>query len=102
QGPARHRDHVRDDQRGRRLPGDRPHARDVQGQARGPGVTAVAWYQDSALIAVLYIVAFSLFIYGLSGLTGPRTAVRGNMIAAVGMAVAVVATFLSPRIGTWG
>ena len=26
---------------------------------------------------VLYIVAFSLFIYGLAGLTGPRTAVRG-------------------------
>jgi len=28
-------------------------------------------------------VAFGLFIYGLSGLTGPRTAVRGNAIAAV-------------------
>jgi NAD/NADP transhydrogenase beta subunit len=39
-------------------------------------VTAVAWYQDSDFIAVLYIVAFSLFIYGLSGLTarGPRCA----------------------------
>ena len=49
-------------------------------------MTAVAWYQDSDFIAVLYIVAFSLFIYGLSGLTGPRTAVRGNLIAAVGMA----------------
>ena len=33
--------------------------------------------QDSAFIHVLYIVAFGLFIYGLSGLTGPRTAVRG-------------------------
>src|SRR5579875_2215700 len=33
-------------------------------------------------------------IYGMSGLTGPRTAVRGNQIAAVGMAVAVVATLL--------
>src|SRR4029453_7149804 len=102
QGPARHRDHVRDHQRRRRLPGDRPHARDVQGEARGPGVTAVAWYQDREFIAVLYIVAFSLFIYGLSGLTGPRTAVRGNMIAAVGMAIAVVATFLFPGMGNWG
>ena len=37
------------------------------------------------LIAVLYIVAFALFIYGLTGLTGPRTAARGNLIAAVGM-----------------
>ena len=26
----------------------------------------------------LYIVAFALFIYGMSGLTGPRTAVRGS------------------------
>ena len=31
-----------------------------------------------ALVALLYIVAFALFIYGLMGLTGPKTAVRGN------------------------
>jgi NAD(P) transhydrogenase subunit beta len=43
---------------------------------------------------VLYIISFGLFIYGLSGLTGPKTAVRGNRIAAVGMAVAVIATLL--------
>jgi NAD(P) transhydrogenase subunit beta len=43
---------------------------------------------------VLYIIAFGLFIYGLSGLTGPKTAVRGNRIAAVGMALAVIATLL--------
>jgi NAD(P) transhydrogenase subunit beta len=42
----------------------------------------------------LYIVAFALLILGLMGLTGPRTAVRGNMIAAVGMAIAFVATLL--------
>ncbi|WCB93612.1 NAD(P) transhydrogenase subunit beta [Baekduia alba] len=47
---------------------------------------------------VLYIVSFSLFIYGLSGLTGPKTAVRGNRIAAVGMAVAIVATLLVPDV----
>ena len=46
----------------------------------------------------LYIVAFSLFIYGMSGLTGPRTAVRGNQIAAVGMAIAVVATLIQPHV----
>ena len=44
------------------------------------------------LVVVLYILAFGLFIYGLMGLTGPRTAVRGNLIAAAGMAVALVAT----------
>src|SRR5437764_4923812 len=46
----------------------------------------------------LYIVAFSLFIYGMSGLTGPRTAVRGNLIAATGMAVAFVATLIQPHV----
>ncbi len=45
---------------------------------------------DPDFRAVLYIISFSLFIYGLSGLTGPKTAVRGNRIAAVGMAIAVV------------
>ncbi|EHN09786.1 NAD(P) transhydrogenase subunit beta [Patulibacter medicamentivorans] len=49
---------------------------------------------DANFKSVLYIVAFSLFIYGLSGLTGPKTAVRGNRIAAIGMSIAVVATLL--------
>jgi H+-translocating NAD(P) transhydrogenase subunit beta len=63
---------------------------------------ADSFLQDDDFIAVLYIIAFSLFIYGLMGLTGPKTAVRGNRIAAVGMAVAVIATFLIPGIGNWG
>jgi proton-translocating NAD(P)+ transhydrogenase subunit beta len=46
----------------------------------------------SYLVTVLYLIAFALFIYGLMGLTGPKTAVRGNLIAAVGMAIAVGAT----------
>ncbi|WP_433289786.1 NAD(P)(+) transhydrogenase (Re/Si-specific) subunit beta [Pseudonocardia sp. CA-142604] len=49
------------------------------------------------LVPVLYIIAFALFIYGLMGLTGPKTAVRGNWIAAVGMTIAVVATLLEVR-----
>lgn len=56
------------------------------------------------LVNALYIVAFSMFIYGLMGLTGPKTAVRGNQIAAVGMLIAVVATLISIRdaeIGNW-
>jgi H+-translocating NAD(P) transhydrogenase subunit beta len=60
-----------------------------------------SFLQDTNFIAVLYIIAFALFIYGLMGLTGPKTAVRGNRIAAVGMAFAVVATFLLPGIGNW-
>jgi NAD(P) transhydrogenase subunit beta len=54
--------------------------------------------KSTSFIDAMYIVAFSLFIYGMSGLTGPRTAVRGNKIAAVGMAVAVVATLLTPGV----
>ena len=57
---------------------------------------------DTNVIQALYIVAFGLFIYGLSGLTGPRTAVRGNQIAAVGMAVAIIAALLTPKVGNWG
>jgi NAD(P) transhydrogenase subunit beta len=49
------------------------------------------------LVAVLYILAFSMFIYGLMGLTGPKTAVRGNWIAAIGMGIAVVATLIKVR-----
>ena len=53
------------------------------------------------LINLLYIVAFSMFIVGLHMLRGPRTAVRGNQVAAVGMAIAVVATLLQPGVGDW-
>lgn len=49
------------------------------------------------LVDVLYIFAFALFIYGLMGLTGPKTAVRGNWIAATGMGIAVVATLIKIR-----
>jgi NAD(P) transhydrogenase subunit beta len=49
------------------------------------------------LVDVLYIFAFGMFIYGLSGLTGPKTAVRGNWIAATGMAIAVIATLIKIR-----
>jgi H+-translocating NAD(P) transhydrogenase subunit beta len=51
----------------------------------------------SYLVTVLYIISFALFIYGLMGLTGPKTAVRGNLIAAVGMALAVAATLIKIR-----
>ena len=62
---------------------------------------ATSFIHSANVVAVLYIVAFSLFIYGLSGLTGPRTADRGNRIAAVGMALALLATFLMEGMGNW-
>ncbi len=61
-------------------------------------IVGTIFLQSQNFIDALYIVAFSLFIYGLSGLTGPRTAVRGNKIAAAGMAIAFVATLLQPHV----
>ena len=61
-------------------------------------VLGTAWFRTAYFIDAAYIVAFSLLIYGMSGLTSPRTAVRGNQIASVGMAVAVAATLLTPGI----
>jgi NAD(P) transhydrogenase subunit beta len=58
--------------------------------------------QHESFIYVLYIVAFALFIQGLRGLSGPTTAVRGNRTAAVGMAIAVIATLLNRDEGNWG
>lgn len=49
------------------------------------------------LVYALYIIAFAMFILGLSGLTAPKSAVRGNKIAAAGMAVAFIATLIHIR-----
>jgi NAD(P) transhydrogenase subunit beta len=61
-------------------------------------VIATIFLHSISFIDAAYIVAFGLLIYGMTGLTGPRTAVRGNKIAAVGMAIAVVATLLQPGV----
>ncbi len=50
------------------------------------------------LINIAYLVASVLFILGVKGLTSPRTAVRGNLLGAMGMLVAVVATLLDQHI----
>src|SRR6201987_4252765 len=63
---------------------------------------ATSFLQGEGFIFVLSIIDFALFIQGLRGLSGPTTAVRGNRIAAVGMAIAVVATLLQPSEGNWG
>jgi NAD(P) transhydrogenase subunit beta len=61
-------------------------------------VLATSFLQDHDFISALYILAVILFILGLRGLAGPKTAVRGNKIAAVGMAIAVVATLLAQGV----
>jgi len=53
------------------------------------------------LINLAYLVAAVLFILGLKGLSSPKTAPRGNMIGAVGMLIAIVATLVSRGLD-WG
>jgi NAD(P) transhydrogenase subunit beta len=54
------------------------------------------------LSTILYIVSFSLFIFGLMQGTHPTTAKTGNLLAAGGMAIAVATTLLLDGIGNWG
>ncbi|MBI3000235.1 MAG: NAD(P)(+) transhydrogenase (Re/Si-specific) subunit beta [Deltaproteobacteria bacterium] len=50
------------------------------------------------LIDLSYLVASALFILGLRGLAHPRTAVRGNLLGALGMLLAALATLFDRRI----
>jgi len=61
-----------------------------------------SFLQELDLIRALYILAFVLFILGMKQLTTPATARRGNKIAAVGMAIAVVATLLLEDVSDYG
>ncbi len=51
-----------------------------------------------AIIVTGYLAASALFIVGLKGLTHPRTAVRGNLLGAGAMALAVMVTLLDRRV----
>ena len=45
-------------------------------------------------VALSYLVASVLFILSLRDLSGPTTARRGNLLGMIGMAIAVLTTFL--------
>ena len=49
-------------------------------------------------INLFYLVASVCFILGLKLLSHPRTAVRGNLLGALGMLIAIVVTLLDRRI----
>lgn len=53
-------------------------------------------------IQISYLVAASLFIVGLKQLGSPATARQGNVIASVGMLVAIVATLLERGVLNYG
>ncbi len=60
----------------------------------------MGWVLDNrvVLINVAYLIAAVCFIVGLKLLSSPATARRGNQIAALGMAIAVVATLFMPGL----
>ncbi|MCI2426024.1 NAD(P)(+) transhydrogenase (Re/Si-specific) subunit beta [Candidatus Acetothermia bacterium] len=53
---------------------------------------------QTTLVSIAYIIAAILFIVGLKGLSHPRTAVRGNLLGAIGMFIAIVVTLLDQKI----
>ena len=57
---------------------------------------------SASLATVAYIGAIILFILSLGGLSNPETARRGNLFGMVGMAIAVLATVLGPRVTAGG
>jgi len=50
------------------------------------------------IIDLFYLISSVLFIFGLKGLTSPKTAVRGNLLGSLGMLIAIVVTLLDHRI----
>lgn len=53
---------------------------------------------DRSLVNLVYLIASSLFIFGLKNLAHPRTAVRGNLLGALGMFIALVITLLDKQV----
>ncbi len=53
---------------------------------------------SGALINLSYLAASALFVFCLKGLSHPRTAVRGNLLGALGMLLAVAVTLLDRQI----
>jgi NAD(P) transhydrogenase subunit beta len=54
-----------------------------------------------AVLTVAYIVTAVLFILGLKFLSSPKTARSGNILAMIGMLIAVVATGFDSKILSW-
>jgi NAD(P) transhydrogenase subunit beta len=57
---------------------------------------------SASLVTVAYIAAIMLFIMSLGGLSNPETSRRGNLYGMIGMALAVFATILGPRVTAAG
>src|SRR5436190_4727937 len=95
------RGRARRGQRRRWIRRDRPDAGDVQAEARSEAGAADV-VDLHALIPLTYLIAAVTFVLGLKGLSGPKTAVNGNRIAAAGMLLAVAATFFDIEFQSYG
>jgi len=57
---------------------------------------------NSIIVDLFYLLSALLFVLGIKGLTRPKTAIRGNMLAACGMLLAVVVTLLDRNVISYG
>ena len=57
---------------------------------------------STTLIQLAYLIAAILFILGLRNLSSPKTAARGNGMAAIGMLIAIAATLLDQGVVSFG
>ncbi len=53
-----------------------------------------------SIVTLVYLLAAGLFIFGLKEMTHPRTAVRGNLLGAAGMMLAIVVALVTVASGT--
>ena len=53
-------------------------------------------------ITAAYIAAAILFILSLSGLSAQESSKRGNWYGIIGMAIAIIATILNPKVDSYG
>jgi NAD(P) transhydrogenase subunit beta len=53
------------------------------------------------LIKISYLVASTLFIFGIKYLASPKTARKGNLISAIGMLIAIVITLFDKHVLTF-
>ena len=54
-----------------------------------------------AIVNLIYLLSATLFIMGLKGLSHPKSAVRGNLLGAIGMFLAVIVTLVDKQIITY-
>jgi NAD(P) transhydrogenase subunit beta len=88
---------------------ERPWIMPVAGLVILAGVVAfLLWIKyllhihSAEVLRYLYIVSAVLFILGLKGLSSPKWARKGMLLAAIGMAVALAGTLFHDDIKPWG